>query len=512
MRTPSRKLLFLILALVAAIVPAAIAVAGVVGTRGTLIISPPGGSPSADGPSDALPGQAVLPYTFDGTRSGSTTPTTDPFVNRPRPADNIEFSQDNRKIRLIAYDSSANNLVAGQPGDGHSHIYVLKRNVGGSLDPGGQISGTLVRVDPNAGGDSIKPSLDGQTLKGNSATIPHCVVFQSTSRLTKDDTSSKWSIYLFDVQSGKFKLRSPAGVDARDGVVDGHCSTITYESGGKVYLVGAHGGPPHHVANGFNPDQETDGNGVAYDRDGQVYYTDWQNRSVKFTKGPRKGKHHEVTVFGNEQLVSVNPQGQPGNGPSEMPSVNDNGAYVAFESLANDLCNGTKEWCGTTDQNDQNGQQMDVYRRTLPGKKAPTPDQMEMISYDGTINFQSDLESDQVKISGAGEQACFRSFGAQTHDVKFGKDGHTAPFMHIYFWNFPRERLIGKFTGESKSDPTTELVHADGTQSFNWSCGISNRGNLIGFTSDEENQSGETNGKAIPDMFVRFMGGSDEGL
>ena len=84
--------------------------------------------------------------------------------------------------------------------------------------------------------------------------------------------------------------------------------------------------------------------------------------------------------------------------------------------------------------------------------------------------------------------------------------------MHVYFWNFPRERLIGKFTGESKSDRTTELVHADGTQSFNWSCGISNRGNFIGFTSDEENQSGETNGRSIPDVFVRFMGGSDEGL
>ena len=172
MRIPSRKLLFLLVALAAAIVPAAIAVGAVVGERGTLIVSPPGGSPSADGPSDAVPGQAVVPYTFDGTRSGSTTPATDPFVSRPRPADNIEFSQDNRKVRLIAYDSSANNLVAGAPGDGHSHIYLFERNVGGSLDPAGQISGQLVRVDPNDSGDSIKPSLDGQTVGGNGSTVP----------------------------------------------------------------------------------------------------------------------------------------------------------------------------------------------------------------------------------------------------------------------------------------------------------------------------------------------------
>src|SRR5262249_6457796 len=119
--------------------------------------------------------------------------------------------------------------------------------------------------------------------------------------------------------------------------------------------------------------------------------------------------------------------------------------------------------------------------------------EMEMIDYDGEQDFQSDLDSDQVKISGAGEQACFRSFGAQTPDKKLAADGHAGPFMHIYFWNAPRERVdgqglpIGRFTGESKAGTTsdTEFVHADGTAAFNWSCAISNRGNLIGWTSDE---------------------------
>ena len=52
----------------------------------------------------------------------------------------------------------------------------------------------------------------------------------------------------------------------------------------------------------------------------------------------------------------------------------------------------------------------------------------------------------------------------------------------------------------------------DGTAAVNWSCAISNRGSFIGWSSDDEEQSGESNGLGIPDVFVRFMGGSDEGL
>jgi hypothetical protein len=504
MRSPTRKLLFLLIAALAAVVPATIAIGAVVGERGTRIISPPGGSPSSDGQSDSAA------YTLDGARPGSTTPTADPIVNTARPADNIEFSQDNRVVKYAAYSSSATNLVAGSPGDGHHHIYLFERQPTPDLTPDGQVRGALSRVDANAGGDSIKPSLDGQTKTGNGSIAPHCVVFQSSSKLVRGDTSPKWSIYLFDIKSKKLKLVSPPGVDARDGVVNGECEYITYETSGDVYVYWIDKNQRFKVADGYNPDQQTDGKGVAYDRGGQIYYQEFQKKSVKFKRGPKKGKHHDVLQKkGREQLVSINKDNAPGNGPSEMPSVNDNGAYVAFESKATDLCDGTKERCGTVDKN---GDIMDVYRRTMPGKKAPTPDIMEMISYDGTIDFQSDLESDQVKISGAGEQACFRSFGVQTHNVKFLDTTHTGPFQHIYFWNFPRERLVGKFTGESKSDRTTELTRKDGTASFNWSCGISNRGNFIGFTSDEEDQSGETNGRQLADQLVRFMGGSDEGL
>ena len=509
MRIQGRALTLALICL-AGLIVAAVALGDVVGTRETKIISPPGGTPAADAPSDADSGSAVVPYTYDGTRSGSSTPTTDPIVDRPRPADNVEFSQDNRVVKYVAYDSSATNLVAGQPGDGHKHIYLLTRQ-----DTGG----TLSRVDPNDSGDSIKPSLDGQTKTGNGAVTPHCVVFQSTSTLDKRDTSSKWSIYLFDTNTKKISLISPPGVDARDGVVDGECSTITYESGGNIYVYWIAKKQAFKIAKGFNPDQETDGKGVAYDRGGQVYWQAFEQKSVKFTSGKRKGKHHQVLqTRGDEALVSVTPSGKPGNGPSEMASANDNGTYIAFESKATDLCDGSQKWCGTTDKN---GTIMDVFRRTQPasvtGHSSPTSDEMEMIDYDSRLEsppFQSDLESDQVKISGAGEQACFRSFGVDTRQHKFGVLPLTGPYMHIYYWNFPREKMAGAFSGESREGSTkdTEFKHDDNSAAWNWSCAISNRGNYIAWSSDAEHQAGDSNGRGIADMFLRFMGASDEGL
>src|SRR6476646_6027591 len=106
------KLLTLALVCVSGLVLAAVSFGAVVGERGTAIISPPGGAPTADDPSD------MTKYTGDGPRSNSTTPATDPVVATPRPADNLEFSQDNRVVRYAAFDSSAKNLIAGKTADG----------------------------------------------------------------------------------------------------------------------------------------------------------------------------------------------------------------------------------------------------------------------------------------------------------------------------------------------------------------------------------------------------------
>jgi hypothetical protein len=557
MRSPSSKLVVVaVIAVAVAVAVATTASGAVVGERGTRIISPPGGAPATTNSSDSAPGSILLPYVTDGARPDSGVMVTDPIVGTPRPMDNLEFSQDNRIVRYAAFDSLAASLdsrSASDPAyadDGHHHIYLFERNSGGTTTDE-LLGGTVTRVDPNGGGDSFKPSLDGQTKTGNGAVAPHCVVFQSTSRLTKNDKSDSSSIYLYDIkkpEGKRFKLISGAKPDARDGVVDGTCDSITFESGGTVYLWSRGYRGLDSIARGYNPDQQTDGKGVAYDRGGQVYYQSFQEYSLR----KANGKHYSDIVPEGEVLVSnsASDPNKGANGESSMPAVNDNGAYVAFESTATDLC-GMPQRCQGVGE-DRNGAKKDVFRRTL-ATDAPTGrtettrvyrfyavkvkkgnatkikyrkqhirmgNEMEMISYDGVEDFQSDLDSDQVKISGAGEQACFRSFGIETHNHKFRADSHQGPFQHIYFWNAPRERTdaeklpISRFTGESKAGRTsdTEFVHKDGTAAFNWSCAISSRGNFIGWTSDEEDQSGEANGRSLSDTFIRFMGASDENL
>ena len=107
---PRAKLVTLGLLCLVGLVVAAVAVAAASGLpRGTAIISPPGGTPASDGPSDSTA------YTDDGARAGSSTPTIDPIVNTPRPMDNLEFSQDNRQVRYAAKREMTCSPISGAP-------------------------------------------------------------------------------------------------------------------------------------------------------------------------------------------------------------------------------------------------------------------------------------------------------------------------------------------------------------------------------------------------------------
>jgi len=483
-----RRALFAVLVAAGVLVPAASAPAPVVGTRVTEIVSPVGGSPSENGPSDD---------TIYGQDTGATR--TDP-IGSPRPADHdITFSQDNRKVRYVAYDSSASNLVPNDT-NGKRDVIVLTRSTPGTGQITGALSlGSVSSSGEQGNGDSIKPSLDGISTHGEDAVAPHCLVFQSqATNLAAGDTTPDWDIYLHDLSSGKTTLVSKKQENATDGVVDGYCERISFAAEGKVFVYDVRKGKAHDVARGDNPDLQTNGQGVAFDRDGQVWYQE-------LTLHDRK-----IRRVGRAKLVSNSATNlkQGGNGVSSDPNMDNNGVYVVFESKATDLCLNNR--CRGISQ-DRNGATTDVFRRTLRDSPSGGPQEMEMVSYDAKTDTQGDLESDQVHVSGHGEQAVFRSFAKNLRELKF-PDGAPSdgPFMHVYFWNFPRERGAGNISGESKCCRTGEFHYAGGQPAFSWSPAISNRGTFIGFTSREEGESGETNGQGIADAFVRFMGYSDE--
>ena len=438
--------------------------------RITHIASPVGGSPPADGASD-----------------------------------NPVFSQDGRDPRLFAYDSAASDLTAGDA-NGTRDVFVLKRDAGE-----GNLGGTLVRASVNskgesANGPSLKPSLDGQGDKVR----PHCVAFESTAtNLDPKDTTGDSDIFLRELKSNKTTLVSSGNFnDAHNAKVDGECTMVVFENAGKIWgrdlrpkIKEKKGrvGQVLFIAQGTNPDIETDGKGVAYERNNQVYY---QAFRFEFRRG--------FVKLGKQKLVSSTPGGAPGNGISKNPDLDDLGRYVAFESTATDLCGDC-----TGVQGDRNGSVSDVFRRTI-SREAPTKDRMQMVSYSQgcsasepnskTVDQQGNGPSHNPVMTGAGENVIFdsesdnlkESSGIQLADP----NGH---IRDIFYWNFPRGRKCGNVSRESRSDADRASGQPLDGNSFNPA--LSQRANYIGYTSELTGAFEESNGAAIPDVFERFLGG-----
>jgi hypothetical protein len=410
------------------------------------------------------------------------------------PSDNTTFSQDNRVVRLMAFDSSASNFVSGDA-NGKRDVYVFSRAGGFSLL--GSVSRVSVGargVEPN--GDSVKPSIDGDTK-----TAARCVTFESTAtNLDRRDRARDSDIFLRDLRRRTTTLVSVGHANARDGVVDGECEFVTYTAGGAVWVRDLQQGSSHKIARGNDPDQQTSGKGVTYARGGQIYYQAFQK---VFNHG-----NPTVKKTARELLVSKGAKGA-GNGRSSNPVLDDNGHYVAFESLATNLC---VNLCVGVSA-DANGVG-DIFRRTI-SSKAPTRDRMQMVSYshgDGDVRAQGNGASNNPAMTGAGENIAFDSEATNLRQSVHIADRNVDPngsMRDVYYWNFPRGRMSGNVSRESRSGRALD----DGGY-FNGPStrpSTSSRANFIGFTSSQSGLSGEQNGADIADTFLRFLGGGPEG-
>lgn len=431
-----------------ALLAAASAGAKVSGKRETRIVSPPAGRASADGASD-----------------------------------NPTFSQDQRIVRLMAFDSRAANLLPGDA-NGRRDVFLLRRTPRlGALD--GSLS--IVSVSTSgvqANGDSSNPSLDGDYRRA-----PRCVAFESTAtNLAPADTEPDSDVFVRDLERRRTELVSVGERDARNGVVDGECDFVTFEAAGKVLVRDLEGGRTTRIATGTNPDQQTDGQGAAYERGAQIHY---QAYAKLFNRG-----NPIVKKVGREVLVSAGRRGR-GNGVSRNPVLDDQGWYAAFESTATNLCAGL---CKGVSK-DRNGAQSDVFRRTL-SRRAPTRDRMQMVSFSFGVRAQGNGPSSNPAMSGAGEFVVFDSEATNLRPSRaIRKADPNGRVRDIYLWNFPRGRKFGNVSRESRPGPKGEFNGASVTPA------TSSRGNYIAFVSAQTGAAGERNGPEIVDMFMRFLGG-----
>jgi hypothetical protein len=420
-------------------------------------------------------------------------------------SDNVTFSQDDRMARLIAYDSDADNIVPGDT-NGQRDVFVHTRSqpgANGDFDGGDQIASLTSSGQP-ANGPSENPSIDGDKKRP-----PHCVVFQSAAtNLDPADSNPDEDVYIRDLSRKTTKLVSFGLSNAQNPTIDGECQTVTFDASGTVYLRDLVKNKTLKIGVGINADQQNNGKGVAWVRGGHI---DYQAFVRKFRAG------NNIVKQGRAVLVDRNKLGEPGNGTAANPSMDDNGYYVAFESTSTNLCKPAA--CAGIGGEDRNGGESDIFRRTINPKKAPTHDFMQMASYSQgcsagdpgskSVDVQGNGPSNNPAMTGAGENIVFDS---QADNLKESSgiqkaDANGREIRDIYYWNFPRGRKCGNVSRESRNDDPRESGTGQPYNDNSENPATSNRANFIGFTSEEAGASGESNGRVIPDVFVRFLGG-----
>jgi hypothetical protein len=403
-------------------------------------------------------------------------------ANANGPSRSGTFSQDGRRAQYYAFTSLASNLVPND-NNGRQDVFVLHRGA----SPGA-LGGALMRVSVSSGGveangDSSSPSLDGDTSHA-----PHCVAFVSTAtNLTSGTPTAAPRIYLRNLRTRRTELVSAGQSGAGDPVVDGACEFVTYDVAGTVFLRDLQADRTYTVASGVQPDQQTDGKGVAYVRAGQVWYRGYQK---VYNHG------HPKLVLRGERLVSEGAHG-PGNGSSLHPSVSDNGDYVAFESTATNLCTDVCRGISS----DENGPVSDVFRRTM-SHGAPTHDRMEMASFSMGVHAQGNGPSNDPTISSSGQFIAFDSAAANLRPSYSIRDADpNGSVRDIYLWYGPaRKRGAGNVSRESRPGPKG---------SFNGPSmdpALSSHGNYLAFASNEIGELPH-DGSVLPKVLLRYLGG-----
>src|SRR3954447_12417887 len=477
MRHAHRLVVFI--ALCALVVPA-LAYGIVVGKRQTTILSPPedSGLPPANGDSD-----------------------------------NVTFSQDNRNARIAAFDTTSSNLVNGD-NNGKRDVVIFKRQTGE-----GNLGGTLAIASLNSAGEQANDDSQRPRLDASSAHEPHCVVFNSVAtNLAPADKSPDSDVFLRDLKKNTTALVSVKGSGAHADI-DNECEVVAFAGENKIWLYDVKTKKQFAIARGIDPDMQNNGKGLAYERGGQVFYQAFQKVNRVINK--KTGKRGFIWIkIGREILVSRNKAGQTGNAASANPTMDDNGYYVAFESAATNLC--ADDCAGVGDDANE---VTDIFRRTLPkraggGKSAPTKDFMEMVSYSCggakagdpcSVDAQGDGPSAHAFMTGAGENIVFESQATNLREsTTIQAADPNGPIPDVYYWNFPRERLLGNVSRESRTNEDRTLGTGQPFDASSSKPAASNRANYIGWTSTGGAAVGDRNGD-IADIFVRFLGGSDEG-
>jgi hypothetical protein len=280
------------------------------------------------------------------------------------PSTNAVISSDRRYARLIAFESEASDLVAGDT-NGIKDVFAVKRagpiaNEGAAWRGGNAILVSRGRHGAAADGPSY-----GASVSGDFRHRGRCIAFRSAAtNLVPGDTNMKVDAFLVRSAGRRpIRLSLPRGAqattDATAVTVSGNCSRVSFVTGGTLYTrkgrktrrVGASGpvsNPSYAV--GLS-------NSLVFDTPAGVYlsrkgtrrpklvaagganpaFNDLKRRTLAYEKH-RDGRRQILykDLGGNETTISAR-GGAAGNGDSRNPVIGNSGYYVTFESDAANL-------------------------------------------------------------------------------------------------------------------------------------------------------------------------------
>lgn len=281
------------------------------------------------------------------------------------PSTHPVISGDARFARVVAFESAATNIVAGDTNPVEKVFAVLR---GGSFDFRGEPwqPGRTILLSRGLGGRPANGRSFAPAVDGNQHRAPSCVAFLSAaSNLVRHDTNGKVDAFLSRGPGRRLERVSvlPHGRQPRTATtavaVSGDCSRVAFVTGGRLYVrarghtvaIRSHGPVSHpSFAAGLTNDLVFAANGGVYlSRNGtgrprlvaaggsNPTFNGFGRREVAFQKS--FAGHSEIffRILGQRaQLASAN-AGTPGNADSRGPVVGNGGFYVIFESDATNL-------------------------------------------------------------------------------------------------------------------------------------------------------------------------------
>jgi len=303
----------------------------------------------------ALAAVAVPAVAAAGNTSLASRTPNGRFPNGP--SFNASFSQDRKAASLLAYDSTASDIVGGDS-NGLSDVFVVRRAKPFEVNPRKAKawkpgSTSLVSVGMGgapADGASFLPDLDGDQMHG-----AHCVAFLSdATNLVPGDTNGKTDAFVRDLRNGRTtRVSVNSRGEQADGAsydvqVDGACDRVAFTSDATNLAFTRDQVPkPRTIDSPLTGAQRRRCRAKTPHKPCKTRKLRVKNERASLVTGtpPAGTKQVYVRVIGNEPddahltgatfLASASGRGVPGNGDS-------------FDAAFGNLGAGCPDACGTT--------------------------------------------------------------------------------------------------------------------------------------------------------------------